>query len=68
MLRKSFAVYYYTKEAPEGWDGTEHSTIFKARPEKWVKGKVAMPIESAIRSANEGIKSIKSGIKSIIRK
>lgn len=68
MIRKSFAVYYYTKEAPEGWDGTEHSTIFKARPEEWVKGKVAMPIESAIRSANEGIKSIKSGIKSIIRK
>ncbi|MEE9330967.1 MAG: 2OG-Fe(II) oxygenase, partial [Methylophilaceae bacterium] len=45
MVRKSFAVYYYTKEAPENWDGVEHSTIFKARPEEWVKGKVAMPME-----------------------
>jgi len=31
MVRKSFAVYYYTKEPPAGWDGVEHSTIFKKR-------------------------------------
>jgi len=68
IIRKSFAVYYYTEEAPEGWDGVEHSTIFKARPDEWVKGKVAMPLESAIRSAQNGVSSIKSGIKSIIRK
>lgn len=67
VIRKSFAVYYYTKEAPEGWDGTEHSTIFKARPDEWVKGKVTMPIESAIRGTKSAIDNIKSGIKSIIK-
>lgn len=33
VTRKSFAAYYYTREAPEGWDGTEHSTVFGARRE-----------------------------------
>ncbi|MEE9330968.1 MAG: hypothetical protein V3U89_01950, partial [Methylophilaceae bacterium] len=64
---KSFAVYYYTKEAPENWDGVEHSTIFKARPEEWVKGKVAMPMENAIQGTKDKIASIKSGIKSFIK-
>ena len=67
MVRKSFAVYYYTKEAPEGWDGTEHSTIFKARPKEWVKGNVAMPMENAKRGTKDAIASIKAGIKSIIK-
>jgi len=67
MMRKSFAVYYYTKEAPESWDGREHSTIFKARPEEWVKGSVAMPVEGAIRGAKEKVQTLKSGIKSLIR-
>ncbi|MFW5432296.1 MAG: 2OG-Fe(II) oxygenase [Methylophilaceae bacterium] len=67
MMRKSFAVYYYTKEAPEGWDGTEHSTIFKARPEEWVKGKVAMPVEDVIRGTKNKFASFKSGLKSLIK-
>lgn len=67
MVRKSFAVYYYTKEAPEGWGGTQHSTIFKARPEEWMKGKVVMPMEDAMRSTKDKISSIKSSIKSIIK-
>jgi hypothetical protein len=51
VVRKSFAAYYYTKEAPAGWDGTKHSTIFRARPaERW-KGLVAMPIEKAAEVA-----------------
>lgn len=66
-MRKSFAVYYYTKEAPEGWDGTEHSTIFKARPDEWMKGNVAMPVENVMRNTKSKIASIKSGIKSIIK-
>lgn len=66
-MRKSFAVYYYTKEAPEGWDGTVHSTIFKARPEEWMKGSVAMPVENAIKGTKNAIAGIKSGIKSIIK-
>lgn len=30
--RKSFAAYYYTDDAPEGWDDERHSTIFRFRP------------------------------------
>ena len=43
--RKSFAAYYYTKEAPIGWDGTSHSTIFKARPNEVTKKWLSMPVE-----------------------
>src|SRR6202042_3254254 len=31
-VRKSFAAYYYTREAPPHWTGEGHSTLFKARP------------------------------------
>ena len=47
VQRKSFAAYYYTREAPAGWDGAKHSTIFRARPEERWKGFVAMPLEKA---------------------
>jgi Rps23 Pro-64 3,4-dihydroxylase Tpa1-like proline 4-hydroxylase len=30
--RKSIALYYYTSEAPEGYDETPHSTIYVKRP------------------------------------
>ena len=45
--RKSFATYYYTKEAPSHWTGVEHSTIFRARPNEIMKGKLLMPTEKA---------------------
>jgi Rps23 Pro-64 3,4-dihydroxylase Tpa1-like proline 4-hydroxylase len=67
VFRKSFAVYYYTKEAPEGWDGVEHSTIFQARPEEWLKGNVSMPLENAIRETKDKFGRIKSRIKSHIK-
>jgi Rps23 Pro-64 3,4-dihydroxylase Tpa1-like proline 4-hydroxylase len=67
MMRRSFAVYYYTKEAPEGWDGVEHSTIFKARPDEWMKGNVAMPVENLVRGTKNSINSLKSGLKSLIK-
>jgi hypothetical protein len=51
VVRKSFAAYYYTKEAPAGWDGSKHSTIFRARPEERWKGLVAMPFEKAADAA-----------------
>jgi hypothetical protein len=51
--RKSFAAYYYTKEPPEGWDGTQHSTIFKARPNEFAKRWIYMPMESAGRKIVE---------------
>jgi len=67
VIRKSFAVYYYTKEAPEGWDGSKHSTIFKARPDEWLKGNVAMPVENLVRGTQSKIENIKSGIKSFLK-
>ena len=43
--RKSFAAYYYTKEPPENWSGTPHSTIFRARPTERFRGAVLMPAQ-----------------------
>jgi Rps23 Pro-64 3,4-dihydroxylase Tpa1-like proline 4-hydroxylase len=68
VTRKSFATYYYTSEAPRGWQGKTHSTVFKARPEEWMKGRVLMPYEKAIRSTKSTIKSMKKVVKSIVRK
>lgn len=45
IVRKSFAAYYYTKEAPPGWNGVRHSTIFRARPDERFRRYVLMPAE-----------------------
>jgi Rps23 Pro-64 3,4-dihydroxylase Tpa1-like proline 4-hydroxylase len=45
VCRRSYAAYYYTREAPSHWQGKAHSTIFKARPEERLKGQVLMPAE-----------------------
>jgi Rps23 Pro-64 3,4-dihydroxylase Tpa1-like proline 4-hydroxylase len=42
VVRRSFAVYYYTKEAPTGV-AHEHSTIFRARPDEYLKRFVLVP-------------------------
>lgn len=52
MNRISFAAYYYTEEPPEYWDGIPRSTVYKARPEEWMKAYVQMPLE-AIRKPIE---------------
>lgn len=56
--RKSFAAYYYTKEAPEGWDGSVHSTRFRARPDEVVKGKLLMPLQGMRHHAKQFVKKI----------
>jgi hypothetical protein len=61
--RKSFAAYYYTKEAPAGWDGQVHTTIFKARPDEMLKGNVLMPLEKASRRMKEVVRGLKKKIK-----
>lgn len=43
--RRSFAAYYYTREAPAGWAGQDHTTIFRARPEETFRRVVLMPLE-----------------------
>lgn len=66
MARKSFAVYYYTEEEPEGWDGVKHSTVFKARPDEWLKGHVLMPAEDTLLSTKQAFKNLKKSVKSFI--
>ena len=66
--RKSFAAYYYTKEAPPHWTGISHSTIFKARPDERVKGVLLMPAESAKARVNAGIRKAKQGIKGLTKR
>jgi Rps23 Pro-64 3,4-dihydroxylase Tpa1-like proline 4-hydroxylase len=61
--RKSFAAYYYTKEAPENWTGIGHSTIFKARPEEKVKGMVLMPAEAMKNKLSAGVGIVKHSLK-----
>ena len=63
QTRKSFAAYYYTKEAPPHWDGTVHSTNFKARPDEVLKGNVLMPLERAGQRLRSAVADIKRKIK-----
>lgn len=56
--RISFAAYYYTKEAPANWDGTVHSTVFKARPQERIRAHVLMPLEKARRDLIPSAKRI----------
>jgi hypothetical protein len=57
--RKSFAAYYYTREAPPGWDGRMHSTLFKARPNEHVKRHLLMPAERAKNSLRERVRRVR---------
>ena len=68
VMRKSFATYYYTKEAPPAWSGEVHSTIFKARPDEWVRGHILMPAESSVAQAKRGLRRVKEIAKSLTRK
>jgi 2OG-Fe(II) oxygenase superfamily len=64
--RKSFAAYYYTREAPAHWKGVSHGTIFKARPEEKVKGMIMMPAETLRNSLSIGIRGAKRGLGKIV--
>jgi Rps23 Pro-64 3,4-dihydroxylase Tpa1-like proline 4-hydroxylase len=63
--RQSFAVYYYTVEAPPAWAGV-HDSIFRARPDEKVKGYVLMPAEAMGRKLRYGARRMKSGIKRLL--
>jgi len=64
MARRSFAAYYYTRQPPPDWDGKEHSTVFRARPNERFKGSVLMPGERAARAIRESV----DGIKRVVRR
>ena len=61
--RISFAAYYYTRERPPQWDGTFHSTIFKARPAERMRRYVLMPAESLQRQLASGMSKVKHQVK-----
>jgi Rps23 Pro-64 3,4-dihydroxylase Tpa1-like proline 4-hydroxylase len=64
--RKSFAAYYYTREAPAHWRGQSHSTIFVARPEERFNKYLGMPAVKARETLRAGIKKIRHAIKAIV--
>lgn len=68
VVRRSFATYYYTTAAPAGWDGKVHSTIFKARPDEWMRGSVLMPADATLKNARQGLTKIRRRIRELIRK
>jgi Rps23 Pro-64 3,4-dihydroxylase Tpa1-like proline 4-hydroxylase len=56
--RLSFAAYYYTREAPAGWEGRFHTTVFRARPDEWLRRHLLMPLESAGRALRRGVRRV----------
>jgi len=66
MMRKSFAVYFYTEEPPAGWEGKKHSTVFKARPEEYWRGHVAMPAEQTLRQFKRSLASAKRAVRRLL--
>jgi Rps23 Pro-64 3,4-dihydroxylase Tpa1-like proline 4-hydroxylase len=66
IARKSFAAYYYTREAPAGWDGVKHTTIFRARPTEAFRGAVLMPAEEMKRSAGKFLGKAKRAVRKIL--
>jgi len=67
IMRKSFATYFYTKEPPKNWNGEKHSTVFKARPDEWVKGKILMPLESSSRGMRSAVRRLKDAVKTVLK-
>jgi Rps23 Pro-64 3,4-dihydroxylase Tpa1-like proline 4-hydroxylase len=64
--RISFAAYYYTRQPPANWEGTVHSTVFKARPEERLRKYVFMPAEALHRRVRDSFHSLKRGAKKVI--
>jgi Rps23 Pro-64 3,4-dihydroxylase Tpa1-like proline 4-hydroxylase len=58
VSRKSFAAYYYTKEAPAHWTGKSHDTIFRARPDEKFKGRVLMPVEKVTKLFTRAVNKV----------
>jgi hypothetical protein len=68
IQRKSFAAYYYTKEAPAHWKGEVFSTIFQARPNEVIRGKVLMPLERVERRVRQKLEAVQHRVNRILGK
>jgi hypothetical protein len=48
VVRRSFALYYYSEGVPAGVHADHtHSTVFKARPDEFLRGRVLVPLLTA---------------------
>jgi hypothetical protein len=68
VVRRSFALYFYTEEPPSGATGEAHSTIFRARPDEHLKRYVLMPAERVRRAARELVNVGRSAVRALIPK
>lgn len=69
-VRRSFALYYYTREAPSDADGQLHSTVFRARPDEHLKRYVLMPSERlrrAVRRTKDKLRNEAKGLAARVR-
>ncbi len=66
--RQSFAAYYYTAEAPPHWRGQSYDTIFRARPDEQLRGRVLMPLERAQRRVQEGLQRVARGVDKLFKR
>ncbi|HUQ72084.1 MAG TPA: 2OG-Fe(II) oxygenase [Planctomycetaceae bacterium] len=56
--RRSFAAYYYTREAPVDMVEPVRSTMFRARPEEWFRASILMPAEKVQRRVGAGVRRV----------
>lgn len=61
--RQSFAAYYYTKDAPPGWSGHNHGTIFRARPDEKLRRYLLVPAERAGYRARQAIRNLRASLR-----
>lgn len=61
--RQSFAAYYYTKDAPPGWDGRTHSTIFRARPDEKLRQFIVVPAEKAWIEGRRALRKLRASLR-----
>lgn len=64
-VRKSFAAYYYSANPHKDWDGSHHTTIFKARPTEWVRGHIEMPLRDFKSNIINRMRDVKKTLKDI---
>jgi Rps23 Pro-64 3,4-dihydroxylase Tpa1-like proline 4-hydroxylase len=66
--RRSFAAYYYTREAPPCWKGEVPTTVFKARPEERLSKYITMPAERLRNKIDASVAKVKRGLKKAINR
>jgi hypothetical protein len=66
VVRQSYAAYYYTAEAPSGWDGKAHTTVFRARPNEKFRGLISMPMEKLRGRVVDKLRRSKRAVKALV--